>query len=262
MANSVRQPSDTSGCWIRLLCVLLLVFSTVCSANDEQALAVAEQRIRESLSEFMAHSTSPKIHSSFSLTHERPPQGGGIVAEMERFIYLIIQDSNQLQSDYIADLESAGWFQFYDYERLWADTEFKQSRKIIRDARAAVGRYEDDYWALFDIALDRIQDMRVSATEQLFFERSFQLGIEQGRSTGDRYIELEFSYLTVAGDIVDYLQNINGQWAVELNQMYFENEKLANKFNFFLDRIDGIYADQAEIDSRRMEMIDTMFLFD
>ena len=170
----------------------------------------------------------------------------------------------QMQNDYITNLQRAGWFVILDGNRLSADSDFSESRRIIASARDLVDAQDQlslDMIAEFDAEIETLP------FESEEFRRGFIEGFRRSQRTGhhdrNRLFALERKSVDEVEMMINLLERRRDYWYFENGQVMFEEDRDVNAFNQHLTNINNYVAEQEnirrEIVERNRRKIDERF---
>ncbi len=175
------------------------------------------------------------------------PTVSGSYAEVQRLTTMILNGSARLANDYMADLDAIGWLTLLEPDRLSADVGLADSRGMLEEGKRIVVKHRQLAETFLEDLPRLIEELDLSAQEKRELRLGFESGLAESESVQSRVWDLEEAAVVEIEAIIDMLDANAGAWSVETDQMLFDTQALADRYNKHLSEIDSLMQEQASI---------------
>lgn len=156
----------------------------------------------------------------------------GVWGEIETFYKSISEEQRKLNNAYVRALDAAGWETLFDFERLANDTDLEKSRQIVSQAGREVKLYERKAIAHNDSIQNRANEIKFgTVAENETFIKEFTKAFTQGRNEAMQSLQYEKDIVDLCGQLITFLYEKQGSWAVEDGQLYFDTDEQIASYN-------------------------------
>jgi len=187
------------------------------------------------------------------------PQARGEFGEMERFMKEFMNQMAYQRNDYLLELEAIGWNSILDPQRIRTDKGLVESRVTIKKAKYIVAKYREKTNLLLHNARENLQSLDMSASLKREAISGFDRGIEKAKTQIDSMWTIEEKVVVEFENIIELLSARNDAWVVQESQFLFYNDTDLNKFNSYIDSIQGLVNEQQQIQRQSVETVDKNF---
>lgn len=171
-------------------------------------------------------------------TFDVGPPAADEAGRMHQVVRRFMNSILRVRNAYLAELDTMGWVGILDADRLKADTDLADSRRLVEMARAAGVRAERDALAAFNgfAALVEAADLRPRTKREIIagFERSRPGALAEMRAS----YALEAQTVDEFDAMVELLARTD--WDVEDSQILFNADADVEAYNAHFTRIDEL----------------------
>ncbi|MCH7503016.1 MAG: zinc-ribbon domain-containing protein [Proteobacteria bacterium] len=171
----------------------------------------------------------------------------GSMAIMQQFIADIVNRAAEMNNDYLRELDSIGWNNFLDEDRLLSDPTFKKSWHMVTEARLIVDKYEMRGLEIMKDSRNNIQFLSLSDSEKKAIEDGFNRGFEKNAENRERMWVLERLTIDEMEKVIYLLAEDSQSWEIEDGQFLFESDQKIDRFNEHITNMEKFYAEQIEL---------------
>lgn len=164
----------------------------------------------------------------------------GAEGVMEDMVIDLLDEVAELRNHYVRDLETIGWDNILDMQRLRSDVGGTESRVIVGQARRLLSRYEAGVASVVDSVPSRI-DATPNLTEKDRYnmKTGFRVGFGRTEDRRREMMKLEWEGLTVTQNILDLLED-RSSWDLINGDLIFADEAQVSHFNDQVARMAAI----------------------
>lgn len=185
--------------------------------------------------------------TDFRLKQGELRKGAGSMEVARHIIQSVMNDSIAIQNEYVAALEKEGLMRLLLPERLDADKDFSESRKIVAALREIAERYRVKSLAVVNSVPERLEKYDLSAAEKREFLKGYQNKNTRGPNVAEENWKLELSIIGHMERAIDHLESTRSDWVLENDQIAFVHDKDIETYNAILADIDTTAAEQTKL---------------
>ena len=183
-------------------------------------------------------------HTDFRLETGELPKGASSMEISRHLMQTLVNDSIAIQNDYIAAMEKEGLMRLLLAERLDADKDFSESRKIVAALRKTAETYRDKSLAVANSVPQRLEKYDMSPGDKRDYLRGYQ---RSGSRTVQETWKYELAIIGHMGRAIDHLEATRSDWTVENELISFTEDKDLETYNAIMADIDTDTAAQNKI---------------
>lgn len=183
-------------------------------------------------------------------TVDTTPSTTGSAGQMELFAKRHLNRNIELRNQYLAELAANGWNDILNGDRLTKDIDFSESRLIIARTKASIQKFGLKTRATLDEARADLDKLDLTSLEKAQFAAGFEKGAQESVKTADEIWELESRVVGHVEEMIEFLATRRNEWTVQQNQMLFQKDEDAEKFNSYMAAIQATAAEQETVRRR------------
>ena len=219
----------------------------------EQRAEASKTRIGESLISFLEQAGDTSLDSVQIQIDQSESREDGVIGEVEKFSYFYMQELARIQDEYLADLQSSGWIDFFVAERISNDVDMVYSFLILEASHSALDEYIIKYNEVIANIPGQIDSLDLSQSEKNELEKHMNEGLVIGKANAEKMFNLEREYISTAGELMLFLKETQGDWIVEDGQFLFFSENNIELFNEYFFRISDIEDRQMRFNEQNLQ---------
>jgi hypothetical protein len=191
--------------------------------------------------------------TDFRLKQGELPKGANSMEIARHIVQSVMNDSIAIQNEYVAALEKEGLMRLLLPDRLDADKDFSESRKIVAALRETAERYKVKSLAIVNSVPERLEKYDLSPAEK----REFLKGYDDNRKTAPNVAEqnwkLELSIIGHMERAIEHLEATRSDWVLEGGTIAFVHDKDIETYNAIMADIDTAAAEQTKLQEAAKE---------
>ena len=188
-----------------------------------------------------------------SLKFEGNTETGNDFERVRGVIQSYLNDQLTLQNDYIAALDKAGLNELLVPDRVWRDSDFSESRRILIDVREVIQQYRDKSEFNISSFSDKVDQANFTPAIKASLANGFEKGLSKTIPLLREIWDLEAAVADCMEEMLEHLRGTRGRWAVSEGQFVFERQSDIDKYNEILGRLQGHAQRQLDIKQRCMQ---------
>jgi len=174
-------------------------------------------------------------------------EAGRMHQVMRQYLNMVVKARN----DYLSELDDIGWNDVLDPDRLQADADMTESRRLSGQARDAMARAETNSVAALAALPGLIEAAPLSAANKRDMLKGYRRSSERGLADMRGSFALESQTLDQFEGMVELLDRV--EWGVEESQIVFYSDADVETFNGYFNRINTL---SAELEARQKAGLD------
>ena len=171
-------------------------------------------------------------------------KASGQFGEVERFVKEYMGKMVDQRNGYMSELNSIGWENLLDGNRLLKDESFSESKAIVRDAKKIIKKYRVKTYDLLNETRNTINTLSFSDRTKKAAITSFDKGMAESMIQIEKMWNLEEQAVIECDKIITFLSQTKGDWIVENDQILFYEDKDLNTFNSYVVAMQRIFTEQ------------------
>jgi len=177
---------------------------------------------------------------------------GGDLGDLQLFIKAYLNNVISLQNEYAAELNSIGWNQVLDPDRLRKDKDLVESKALVARAQATVEKYRQRWVSLAATTQASVDRMDANTAAKRGFVQGFRTSAEKGNARANEMWELEAGVVANTEHVIELLAANRGSWSFEDGQFVFADQRTLDAFNVYVERMNVLSAREEAIRSQSM----------
>ena len=166
----------------------------------------------------------------------------GPMGEVQAFVAQMMNESVQMTNRYAAELESVGYLNLLNPQRMMADSEFAESYRILADVDELVSKYRGLHAEQVDSMLEKIDTINASEAFKTGMKAGMASELKESEPVREQIWDLEQKAVDEVRLLVDFLQR--GDWSSEGGQFVFETDEGLAVFNGHIANINAYTEEQ------------------
>ena len=211
--------------------------------HEAQQVDGMMQDVEKVLAESRGADGLPK-HTDFRLETGTLPKGASSMEMARHLMQTVVNDSIAVQNDYLAAMEKDGLERLLLAERLDADKDFSESRKIVGALRKTAEIYRDKSLAVANSVPQRLEKYDMSPGDKRDYLRGYE---RTGSRTVQETWKYELAIIDHMGRAIDLLEATRSDWTVEDGMIVFGRDEDLDTYNAIMADIDAETAAQTKI---------------
>jgi hypothetical protein len=234
------------------------VFPLVLARNKEKREQQVQQvdGMMEDMERALAESRDadgmPK-QTDFRIKQGELPKGASSMEVARHIVQSVMNDSIAIQNEYVAALEKEGLMRLLLPERLDADKDFSESRKIVAALRETAERYRVKSLAVAKSVPERLEKYDLSAAEKRDFLKGYGNKNTSAPNIAEQNWKLELSIIDHMERAIDHLEATRSDWILENGAVAFLHDKDIETYNAILADMDTAAAEQTKLQEAAKE---------
>lgn len=180
-------------------------------------------------------------------TIDTTPTVPGELGVIQGFIKKNISDMVSLRNNYLLELEAIGWNGILDANRIKEDSDFIESKFIIKRAKEVVGKYHKKNRILLDGIKENVNTLNIKKSSKDAMLKGVNKTLPENKNRTERMWELEGEVIREFDHIITLLSSTKGAWQVDGGQILFNEDVNLKDYNSRLTKINEILVKQEEI---------------
>ena len=159
-------------------------------------------------------------------------------------------DVTAMQKDYSDALDESGIHTLLDADRVAKDTEFKESRTILADARKVVDDFSRRSKQMIEALPEKFDRKSFSSANRASMRRGMEKELDVPRKIDAEIWGLEMASVNHMEELIDHLQEKRKLWQAQDGSFLFERDEDVEKYNGIMEEVTACVTKQEEIRER------------
>jgi hypothetical protein len=179
-----------------------------------------------------------------------PATAKGELGQMDRFVRQLMAQMVAQRNEYFSELDRIGWNQVLDGTRVKRDTDLRQSRQILAQARGLVDKYEAKSKGVIEGIPAAIRALDITESSKRDMMQGFEGTAAASRSQLVELWSLERQALAEIEGMLQILDSSRARWTIEGGNFMFAEQRTLDAFNQRMASVQAITQKQSEIQKR------------
>jgi hypothetical protein len=154
------------------------------------------------------------------------------------------------RNEYFSELDRIGWNQVLDGTRVKRDTDLRQSRQILAQARGLVDKYEAKSKGVIEGIPAAIRALDITESSKRDMMQGFEGTAAASRSQLVELWSLERQALAEIEGMLQILDSSRARWTIEGGNFMFAEQRTLDAFNQRMASVQAITQKQSEMQKR------------